>query len=163
MCELNDFSHAEQAGPMPTPCHIPVSRPGRAIRLNRDGYAEINRKVAGCCVTRRAHRVRFEAVRGALQPGQMIDHLCRVRACCNPEHLEPVDAAENVRRGSCTKLTSDDVQAIRALVAAGATQIEAGRRYGVSQGHVSSIVRGKFWADGPCPAWELVKRRSHFV
>lgn len=27
-----------------------------------------------------------------------LDHLCEVRACCNPEHLEPVTAAENLRR-----------------------------------------------------------------
>lgn len=29
-----------------------------------------------------------------------LDHLCRNPSCCNPEHLEPVTHAENVRRGS---------------------------------------------------------------
>ncbi|MFE5853249.1 HNH endonuclease signature motif containing protein [Streptomyces sp. NPDC056500] len=32
-------------------------------------------------------------------PGWHVDHLCRVRSCCNPDHLEPVPATENVARG----------------------------------------------------------------
>lgn len=31
--------------------------------------------------------------------GLQLDHLCRVRRCCNPEHLEPVTGRENVLRG----------------------------------------------------------------
>lgn len=30
--------------------------------------------------------------------GLDVDHLCRVRACCNPEHLEAVPHGENMRR-----------------------------------------------------------------
>jgi HNH endonuclease len=29
----------------------------------------------------------------------VIDHLCRVRCCVNPDHLEPVTTQENIRRG----------------------------------------------------------------
>lgn len=160
MCDLNDFDVEQRAGPLPTPCHIPASRPGRGIRFNRDGYGELHRKVSGRCVTRRTHRVRFEAARGPLQPSQILDHLCRVRACCNPDHLQVVDAAENVRRGSCAKLTRQQVSQIRCAVAGGETQTAVARRFGVSQGHVSSLVHKKFWADGACPAWEQVKRRK---
>ncbi|MGW3275482.1 HNH endonuclease signature motif containing protein [Streptomyces kronopolitis] len=32
-------------------------------------------------------------------PGWHVDHLCRIRACCNPDHLEPVPGTENVARG----------------------------------------------------------------
>lgn len=46
-----------------------------------------------------AHRVAYRLLAGPIPDGLVIDHLCRVRHCCNPDHLEPVDPAENVRRG----------------------------------------------------------------
>jgi hypothetical protein len=47
----------------------------------------------------RAHRVVYEALVGPIPKGMEIDHLCRRRACVNPDHLEPVTHTENVRRG----------------------------------------------------------------
>lgn len=48
--------------------------------------------------TRGAHRVMYEHVVGAIQPGMHIDHQCRVRCCINPYHLESVTPKENQRR-----------------------------------------------------------------
>lgn len=48
----------------------------------------------------RAHRLIYEILRGPIPEGLQIDHLCRVRCCVNPDHLEPVTHLENVRRGS---------------------------------------------------------------
>lgn len=45
-----------------------------------------------------AHRVAYRLAGGEIPDGMQIDHLCRVRLCVNPEHLEPVTAAENLRR-----------------------------------------------------------------
>ena len=45
-----------------------------------------------------AHRVAYELTKGAIPEGLQLDHLCRNRRCCNPDHLEPVTAAENTRR-----------------------------------------------------------------
>lgn len=54
-----------------------------------------------------AHRVAYVLTRGELPDGQtlVLDHLCRVRACINPDHLELVTFAENVRRGEQTTKT----------------------------------------------------------
>lgn len=47
----------------------------------------------------RAHRVIYELVKGLIPAGLQLDHLCRVRSCVNPDHLEIVTAKENVLRG----------------------------------------------------------------
>lgn len=49
--------------------------------------------------TLRAHRFAYELVIGPIPDGLELDHLCRVRACVAPAHLEPVTADENRRRG----------------------------------------------------------------
>lgn len=45
-----------------------------------------------------AHRIAYELFKGPIPDGLEIDHLCRVKHCVNPEHLEPVTTAENIRR-----------------------------------------------------------------
>lgn len=43
------------------------------------------------------HRIAYRALVGEFEEPHL-DHLCKVRRCCNPEHLEPVTAEENARR-----------------------------------------------------------------
>jgi hypothetical protein len=46
-----------------------------------------------------AHRIAWQLVNGPLPSDLVIDHLCRVRHCVNPEHMELVTRGENNRRG----------------------------------------------------------------
>lgn len=65
------------------------------------GYGRATMRLPG--TTRRrwaAHRLAYMLLVGEVPLGLQLDHLCRVRACCNPAHLEPVTATENVRRGT---------------------------------------------------------------
>jgi hypothetical protein len=57
-----------------------------------------------------AHRVAYELAIGPIPIGKQIDHLCRVRNCVNPAHLEAVTQKENVERG-----TTGEVNAARQL------------------------------------------------
>lgn len=45
-----------------------------------------------------SHRFSYETARGPIPAEYDVDHLCRVRLCVNPEHLEPVTRQENLRR-----------------------------------------------------------------
>lgn len=63
---------------------------------SRDGYGffTIRTRLQGV-----AHRWAYETFVGPIPPGLHLDHLCRVRNCVNPEHLEPVTSRENSLRG----------------------------------------------------------------
>lgn len=64
---------------------------------DEDGYGKVRLPQGG---TRGAHIVAWEMATGQeLPPGWHVDHLCRIHACCNPDHLEAVPHAENVARG----------------------------------------------------------------
>lgn len=93
-----------------------------------------------------AHRMMYRIHKGEIPEGLQLDHLCRNRACVNPEHLEPVTAATNIQRGSGTKLTPDQVDDIRASRPA-VTIRELAERHGVSQTTVAAIARGEKWKD----------------
>ncbi len=65
--------------------------------IGRNGYGVIGiggRKLA------KAHRFAYERFIGPIPDGMQLDHLCRVRHCVNPTHLEPVSNRENVIRGN---------------------------------------------------------------
>lgn len=60
----------------------------------KDGYGtfRLNGKEA------KSHRLAYMVLVGAIPDGLEMDHLCRVRACCFPGHLEAVTHRENMRR-----------------------------------------------------------------
>ena len=47
-----------------------------------------------------AHRFAYELLVGPIPEGLQLDHLCRVRNCVRPDHLEPVTNRVNVQRGA---------------------------------------------------------------
>lgn len=63
--------------------------------VNPSGYA-LFRQSKGTIL---AHRISYERQRGPIPDGMQLDHLCRVRCCVNPTHLEVVTNQENARRG----------------------------------------------------------------
>lgn len=94
---------------------------------------------------------------GHLPEGRDICHRCDNPACVNPGHLFAATHLENVldrerkgrgntHKGShghfTSKLSDDDVRAIRVLYGQGWTQSAIGAQFGVTQIAISLIVRG---------------------
>jgi hypothetical protein len=48
---------------------------------------------------RASHRLAYELWNGPIPNGLCLDHLCRVKRCVNPDHLEAVSYRENTLRG----------------------------------------------------------------
>jgi hypothetical protein len=63
------------------------------LGLAENGYLRLGRDKV------RAHRAFYECARGLIPAGLTLDHLCRNRACINPDHLEAVTHKVNVLRG----------------------------------------------------------------
>ena len=63
--------------------------------LNGWGYGHVKYAGKGQLV----HRLIYELLVGPIADGLHVDHLCRVKHCCNPAHLEPVSPRTNILRG----------------------------------------------------------------
>ncbi|MGN7160856.1 HNH endonuclease signature motif containing protein [Sphingomonas sp. SAFR-052] len=62
--------------------------------ISRQGYGRV--KVRGRDY--KAHRFSWETFKGPIPDNLTIDHLCKNKACVNPDHLEPVTSRENILR-----------------------------------------------------------------
>lgn len=103
-----------------------------------------------------AHRLAFVYYTGNTD-GFCVCHTCDNRKCVNPNHLflgsrEDNNNDRDVKgrgprgeRNWCAKLAPSDIPIIRKLHAAGATQIELAKRFGVSQGAISGVVNRTTW------------------
>jgi hypothetical protein len=61
-----------------------------------NGYGSFGVEGKSC----HAHRLSYERYKGPIPAGFDIDHICRNRACVNPDHLEAVSRKDNVQRGA---------------------------------------------------------------
>lgn len=73
------------------------------------GYGRVGigvRSSGGYSLPQSVHRVAYELLAGPIPEGLTIDHLCGVKHCAAPDHLEPVTLAENSRRNRMAQLAA---------------------------------------------------------
>lgn len=126
------------------------------------GYGSI---MAEDGTVRLAHRISYEMHRGAiLKTDNHFDtcvlHSCDNRGCVNPDHLfigtNADNIADKVAKGRAqrmfdpangrTKLTKDEVLAIRAAEPVYGINTKLAKQYGVTNAHISGIRAGLRWA-----------------
>jgi HNH endonuclease len=71
---------------------------------NGYGSMGIGRRSLGEKKTAYTHRISYLTFVGPIPKGKELDHLCRLRCCVNPRHLEPVTRRENTIRGNAPRL-----------------------------------------------------------
>lgn len=118
-----------------TPCWVWAG----SRQLNGYGMTSIGHRSVS------AHRLFWEREHGAIPDGAQIDHMCRVKACVNPAHMELVNAAVNIRRRPATKLTKEKCARIRQLRADGLLHREIAERFGVSRQTIGDVLNGRIW------------------
>jgi hypothetical protein len=75
------------------------------------------------------HRLTFEHFREPIPPGLEIDHLCRVRNCVNPWHLEVVSHHENMHRGKAPNILCNHRGRCRRGHSLASAYVHDGKRY----------------------------------
>ena len=118
--------------------------------ITRYGYGSMGRQGRPL----RAHRVSWELTNGPIPPSMLVCHHCDNRACVRPDHLFLGTNADNsqdmVRKGrqplGPRKLTADEVEEARRLLATGATKSDVARALGVARGTIVFIAQGKTWS-----------------
>jgi hypothetical protein len=113
--------------------------------IRPDGYGV---KQGGRGERAMAHRWVYERVAGPIPEGLELDHLCRVRSCVNPDHLEPVTHDVNCQRSATVKLTHDDVREVRRLHAERRlTNGQIADRFGICMSSVWKIATRRTWSN----------------
>ena len=123
------------------------------------GYGNWHFLLAGK-ISQTAHRAAFTLFKG--EPVGQVNHHCGNRRCCNPAHLYDGTQRQNhedsVEHGThsppphfqgerigTAKLTEDQVRAIKRRLAAGETQTNLARDFGVHLSTVHLIKTGRNW------------------
>lgn len=95
----------DRDGPVPSLC--PDLGPCWIWTLSRNPVSGYGQVYGGPGRSRMllAHRVAYELVKGPIGPGLTVDHLCNVRVCVNPAHLDLCSIGVNSSRGADRRLT----------------------------------------------------------
>jgi hypothetical protein len=154
--EVSNYGRVRYVGDHPNGVYGHV----RKVNITWDGYDHVRFRVDGKYVYRRTHRLVYQAFKGSIPNGYVINHIDGEKLNNHIDNLEAVTIAENCRhaiklglqkgrRGekcNWAKLTEKDVKEIRKLLQDGRLlQKEIGAIYGVTKSQISKIKLNQRW------------------
>lgn len=107
---------------------------------NADGYIRL---YSGKDVKKRyemLHRLTYRKYRGEIPEGYEVDHLCRVRKCCNPEHLQILTVSAHKSKTNKERYKERTEQIIYAMKC-GFKRADVASMFKVSPGTVWKIMK----------------------
>lgn len=130
------------------------------LSIGTHGYGNVSRAITGTGRSGTAHRLSYEAFKGPIPSGMLVQHSCDNTWCVNPDHLSVGTDQTNVddmyRKGRANragrkfpphparKLTDADIREIRAS----SESLNAlARRFGIWKRAVHNIRRGVTYRD----------------
>ncbi|WP_199546581.1 hypothetical protein [Streptomyces sp. N35] len=133
----------------PDACHPWLGAQGNAYGVFWDGtYTP-----GGHCHLVKVHAWGYRQKVGALEPGEVVRHLCHNKLCQNERHWAKGTPHDNARDSMAAgihlgpgKMTSARVvEARRRYAAGGLSQRALAAEYGISEGHLRNIVNYRVW------------------
>jgi hypothetical protein len=127
------------------------------------GYGQLQIGTHDRPIPEKAHRLAWHLFNGAVPPTMHVLHKCDWPTCCRPAHLFLGGPRENAidreRKGrglrgrsnpgetnNHARLSNQNVLAIRAERAAGVTNVQLAKKYGVNVSTISKAALGKNWS-----------------
>jgi hypothetical protein len=102
--------------------------------ISKNGYGSVNGMSA--------HRMMYILKVGPVPEGLDLDHLCRVRRCVNPEHLDPVTRKENLNRGLGTKYSNEKkAEVVKVFQDTGYSTRRLAALFGISKSQIHAILK----------------------
>jgi hypothetical protein len=127
----------ETPGPLKTPCWIWQGT------INTEGYGVLRVDYKQW----KAHRWVWRQQGGTFPKGLLPDHLCRMRACVNPDHLDWVSSATNTRRGNGISISGYQAMTARLMVLTTTIQQkDIAETLGITKGNMFNILHRGTWS-----------------
>ena len=109
----------------------------------QDGYIRVLtklRRLGGLLKMR--HRIEWEKVNGPIPDGYEIDHMCKVRACCNVDHLQCLSRSKHKSKDNAERYKDREIAILKFINHnPHLLQREVGSIFGVSQSCISGIIK----------------------